>query len=279
MRRWTRLLALLGLAACAHKPAAGLAGAYKPPTDTQVPDFAKRPYEPFNRAAVVAIAQREWRMFGQMVDDDPPESRPPLPPELKPEREQGYWQRIGEYWWTALDPTEKESAYTGKHDEFGLVFPASQDGQYAWSAAFISYVMRIAGAGAGFPYSPNHATYINIAKQMADGTTSGWAVTAERPQAYAPVPGDLICLARGRSARLRYDDLPTATSFPAHCDIVVERQQGQIAVIGGNVDDAVTMKHIPVTPDGKLAGPDGVILDTRYPWMVVLRLNTPAPVS
>ena len=47
---------------------------------------------------------------------------------------------------------------------------------------------------------------------------------------------------------------------------------GQIAVIGGNVDDAVTMKHVPVTADGKLATPDVVVLDTRYPWMVVLRL-------
>jgi hypothetical protein len=279
MRRWVVLLAMLEVAACAHKPAGGLAGAYKPPADTQVPDFAKRPYEPFNRAAVVAIALREWRMFGQMVDDDPPESRPPLPPELKPERAPGYWQRIGEYWWTALDPSEKESAYTGKHDAFGLEFPASQDGQYAWSAAFISYVMRIAGAGVRFPYSQNHATYINIAKQMADGVTSGWAVYAERPENYAPLPGDLICLGRGRSARLRYDTLPTANPFPGHCDIVTERQQGQIAVVGGNVDDAVTMKHVPVTPDGKLATPDGVVLDTRYPWMVVLRIITPAPVS
>jgi len=43
-------------------------------------------------------------------------------------------------------------------------------------------------------------------------------------------------------------------------------------VVGGNVDDAVTMKHVPVTPDGNLAGADGTVLDTRYPWMVVLRL-------
>jgi hypothetical protein len=273
-------LAVLCVAACAHKPATtGTATAYKPPTDTQVPVFAKQPYEPFSRAAVAAIALREWRLFGQPVDDDPPDSRPPLPPELKPEREEGYWQRIGEYWWIALDPSEKESAYTGKHDAYGVVFPASQDGEYAWSAAFISYVMRIAGAGVRFPYSQNHATYINIAKQMAEGVTSGWAVYAERPENYAPLPGDLICLGRGRSARLRYDNLPTPNPFPGHCDIVTARQPGQIAVVGGNVDDAVTMKHVPVTPDGKLATPDGVILDTRYPWMVVLRIITPAPVS
>jgi hypothetical protein len=27
-----------------------------------------------------------------------------------------------------------------------------------------------------------------------------------------------------------------------------------------------------VTPDGKLATPDGTVLDTRFPWMAVLRL-------
>ena len=50
-------------------------------------------------------------------------------------------------------------------------------------------------------------------------------------------------------------------------------------MVGGNVDDAVTMKHVPVTPDGKLATPDGQVLDTRYPWMVVLRLAVGAPVA
>ena len=40
------------------------------------------------------------------------------------------------------------------------------------------------------------------------------------------------------------------------------------------------MKHVPVTADGKLATPDGQVLDTRYPWMVVLRLTViGAPVA
>jgi hypothetical protein len=47
---------------------------------------------------------------------------------------------------------------------------------------------------------------------------------------------------------------------------------GQLAVIGGNVDDAVTLKHVPVTADGMLADADGVVLDGRYPWFVVLRI-------
>ncbi|HUB15974.1 MAG TPA: DUF2272 domain-containing protein [Acetobacteraceae bacterium] len=247
----------------------------KPP-DAQVPPFARTPYEPLSRASVVAIALREWRLFGEPVDDDPPGTRPRPAPEDKPEREPGLWQRVGEYWWLGLDAGSPESAWTGKHDADGHEFPADQDGEFAWSAAFISYVMRIAGAAHGFPYAADHARYINIAKQMATGAVTGWDVVAERPTAYAPQPGDLICMGRGHAASLTYDDLP-AGLFPAHCDIVVDTSvPGQIAVIGGNVDDAVTMKHVPVTAEGVLAGPDGMVLDTRYPWMVVLRLLVPA---
>jgi hypothetical protein len=252
---------------------------FKPPSDAHVPNFARVPYEPISRQDVVAIALREWRLFGQPVDDDPPGSRPPPLPDQKPERFPGLWQRVGEYWWLAVDPADKEVAWTGKHDENGVEFPASADGQFAWSAAFVSYVMRIAGAGPRFPYSATHADYINIAKDMALGQTSGYLVVAERPENYAPQPGDLICMGRGRSASLRYDDLPTGTEFPGHCDIVVQASPGQIAVVGGNVDDAVTMKHVPTTPDGRLATPDGTVLDPRYPWMVVLRVLYERPLS
>jgi Uncharacterized protein conserved in bacteria (DUF2272) len=244
--------------------------------DEHAPPFARVPYEPISRASVVAVTLREWRLFGSPVDDDPPGSRPPPAPDHKPEREEGLWQRVGEYWWLGMNAGSPESAWTGEHDAHGVIFPASVDGDYAWSAAFVSYVMRIAGAAGKFPYSPNHATYINIAKQMATGGTSGWIITAERPESYAPQPGDLICLGRGSARSLRYDDLP-AGQFPGHCDIVVGTPvQGTISVVGGNVDDAVTLKHVPVTPDGKLADADGRILDSRYDWMVVLRLLVPA---
>ena len=88
---------------------------------------------------------------------------------------------------------------------------------------------------------------------MKLGQTSGWLIVAEPPEAYAPRPGDLICLGRGGARDLRYDDLP-AGHFPGHCDIVVDTSvPGQISVVGGNVDDAVTLKHVPVAPDGRLA--------------------------
>jgi len=50
-------------------------------------------------------------------------------------------------------------------------------------------------------------------------------------------------------------------------------------VLGGNVDDAVTEKHVPTTPGGTLAGPDGVPVDTRYPWFAVLKVNYDEPVT
>jgi Uncharacterized protein conserved in bacteria (DUF2272) len=262
-------LAAASLSACAPRL----------PPDAHVAPFARIPYEPFSRQAVVAIALREWRLFGSLVDDDPPGSYRPASPEDKPERQQGLWQRVGEYWWLAMNTGAPQAAWTGKHDASGITFPASQDGVYAWSAAFISYVMRIAGAGVGFPYSASHSDYIDIAKQMALGQTTGWLIAAERLETYAPQPGDLICLGRGSARDLRYEDLP-AGQFPAHCDIMVETAAaGQISVVGGNVDDAVTLKHVPVTLDGRLATPDGQVLDTRYPWMVVLRLIVSAPVA
>lgn len=281
MRAMPAAAMLVALCACAAPPPRAALAPHPVlniSPDAHDPPFATVPYEPISRASVVAIALREWRLFGQLVDDDPPGTRPPLLPDQMPERMPGLWQRVGEYWWMGMDAGTAAAAWTGKHDGDGTVFPADEDDDYAWSAAFVSYVMRIAGAGSRFPYSEDHSYYIDIAKEVTLGETSGWLIAAEPPSAYAPQPGDLICLGRGKAASMTYDDLP-APRFPAHCDIVVAAQPGQIAVVGGNVDHAVTMKHVPVTADGKLATPDGQVVDTRYPWIVVLRVLYPAPVS
>jgi hypothetical protein len=268
MRRSGGLLVMVlvtALSACATPPA---------PPDERAPPFARVPYQPFSRDAVVAIALREWRLFGAPIDDNPPGSYRPATADDKPERQQGLWQRIGEYWWLAMSPSAPEGAWTGKHDANGAVFPASQDGDYAWSAAFVSYVMRIAGAGQHFPYSASHSDYIDLAKQQALGRTSGWAITAEPAISYAPEAGDLICRSRDFEAPPNYDDLPIG-HFASHCDVVVRVDGGLLTVIGGNVDDAVTMKHVPTTPEGMLVRRDGTIVDTRYGWFVVIRVLYP----
>ncbi len=277
LRTLAPLLAAACLAACSSHPPVQATE----PTQTapqipsagfgQVPPFARLGYGRFNRADAIAIAMREWRVFGSPVDDDPPGTRPP-PGDNKPERYPGLWQRVGEYWWESQDASSVTAYWTGKHDANGSVFPVSQDSHYPWSAAFISYIMRIAGAGDRFPYAPAHAVYINAAKAQADAGGGPLVVTAQRPDQYAPQAGDIICLGRGGSRALTYDELPT-TSFPGHCDFVIAADPGQLTVLGGNVDDSVTEKHIPITQAGMLSDPATGVVDTRYPWFVVLRVT------
>jgi hypothetical protein len=264
------------LAGCAHRPAPVVTLKPVPQgrflrgpavADDHVPTFANAGWGPFSRADAVAIALREWRLWGMRVDDEPPGGRPPPLPEDKAERQPGLWQRVGEYWWIGQDPGEIPDSYTGEHDENGDVFDASQDAHYAWSAAFISYIMRIDGAGARFPYSENHSYYIDAAAAGSSPVLKAYPLTD-----YAPELGDLICAGRSTAAGIKFTDLPTAESFPSHCDMVVAVQPGLLTVIGGNVDDSVTEKHVPVTAQGLMAGPDGAPLDTRYSWFVILKV-------
>lgn len=269
-------LALSGsLAACGPQHPAGL-GAL--PDDIHIPPFARVPYQPFSREAAVQIALREWRAFGSPVLDPHQE----LPYDA--ERSEGLWQRVGEYWWLGLSMGAEDQGFTGMHDRNGRVFPATQDSNYAWSAAFIDYVMRMAGATHRFPYSPTHSDYINAAKEHAMGQRPGLAISAERPETYAPQVGDLVCMWRERHP-VRFDDLPTGR-FPGHCDIVTAIHPGFIDGIGGNVDNTVGLWRIPVTADGHLADPNGTVVDPDHPWFVVLRVDydingatPPAPVG
>ena len=93
--RAVAFLALATLSACAAQP------------DAHIPPFARAPYEPISREAVVQIALRDWRLFGQVIDDDS------AAPAEKPERASGLWQRVGEYWWLGLNTTDPEVAWVG----------------------------------------------------------------------------------------------------------------------------------------------------------------------
>ena len=259
MRRWWLPTAFVALLSACTAPAA------------HVPPFARKPYEPFSRKDAIAIAKAQWRLFGSPVDDAMPGTQPPPKPWQKPEREPGLWQQVGIYWWLGQNAGTFYSRWTGKHDARGKVFPADKDGNFAWSAAFISFVMRMAGAGPSFPYAPDHAFYVDAAWHADRAKHPSFAVRAERPADYAPIPGDLVCFGTGWARSLQFHDLPVPL-FPGHCDIVTAATPGMLTVIGGNVDDAVTMKHVPTTPLGRLATPSGHVVDPRYAWFVVVRV-------
>jgi hypothetical protein len=249
-----RLVAAVLLTACLVACETAPPPAPAVPRDIQIPPYAKQPYAPFSREAAVQIAYREWRAFGQTMALSP---NAPENPDSK-ERDEGLWQRVGDYWSQGLDYGMPESRWTGIHDANGVEFARGTDGNFAWSAAFIDYVMRMAGAGNRFPYSPSHSDYINAARTRSDLAIAALPVTQ-----YAPQLGDIICMWRANHP-VAYPDLP-AGHFPGHCDIVVAQHPGSLDVIGGNVDNSVTMKRVPI-------GPAGLVNDPDYPWFVVLRV-------
>jgi hypothetical protein len=277
------MMALKLFSRCAASPcryvlpalAVGVLAWYLYPASSQqyLPDFMRRPYEPLSRTELVSVANREWLLFGQQIHNEVMDGVEDPNTVNKPERNPGLWQRVGEYYWLGLDASARQRNATGKHDDAGVYLPPEKDWLYAWSAAFVSYVMRVSGAGERFPYSENHSRYINAAREASLDKRRDLVVFAEDPAVYAPRIGDLICYARSRTSMMRFEDLPSAQEFSSHCDIVAGSEPGILSVIGGNIADAVSMKHVPVAEDGRLIGPDGMLLDRRYNWMVVLRVQ------
>ncbi|MBY0406410.1 MAG: DUF2272 domain-containing protein, partial [Rickettsiales bacterium] len=231
--------------------------------------YLKQPFTPFSREEAVAVAMREWRMWGEVTHDDLP-SDEPVAEEAKQERKPGYWQRVGDYFWEGVPDSDDMVLGTGRHTREGAVFAPEKDANFAWSGAFISYVMKQAGADRRFPYASNHVVYINAAREVSLSQRKDAAISAEDPALYAPQVGDIICAARGKTRQV-FADLPSQHRFYAHCDLVVAKEDGVLSVIGGNVRDSVSMKHVPVTQDGLLFE-NGAPLDNRYRWMVVLRV-------
>jgi hypothetical protein len=275
------LLTVVTLTACANKPKnlrpsvwvspPSLAACTEQVDDAQEPPFIRNCFGNFNRASAIAIAFAEWRAWGQVVYDGDPRDEGPVDPNTKAERQPGFWQRVGLYWWFGMNESNRTAGWTGEHDATGVIFSPDVDGSFAWSAAFISFVMRMAGAGPSFPYSESHSVYINAAVLETQDHLGRYAIQAEPSNAYAPTIGDLICFGRNGAATLTYADLPVGR-FTGHCGIVVAKKPDQISIISGNVEDAVALTHVPVTDQGMLAQPDGTVLDNRYPWLVVIRV-------
>ena len=60
---FTVFLAAFSLTACAPTRNEHRISPAESHADAHVPDFATRPFEPFNRQDVVALAMREWRLL------------------------------------------------------------------------------------------------------------------------------------------------------------------------------------------------------------------------
>ena len=121
-----------------------------------------------------------------------------------------------------------------------------------WSAAFMSWLMKTAGAGDAFKYSGSHAGYIRAAidNRFADNSNP---FKAYRIAELAPQVGDLVCKSRAGSGAT-YDNV--RPPMKTHCDIVTELQPGRIVVVGGNVSDSVAHKNLRTDAAGRIAEPN-----------------------
>ena len=128
--------------------------------------------------------------------------------------------RIGEYW-----------KAVGNNDIDG------SDHGSPWSAVFVSFMLRHAGAEDSFLYSSGHSHYVNraIIDRSAKKTGRFWAY---RPSETVIQPGDILAMNRGTSAPITYDYATEHATFDSHADIVVTTSATGLATIGGNVGAA-----------------------------------------
>jgi hypothetical protein len=121
----------------------------------------------------------------------------------------------------------------------------------AWSAAFISWVMRKAGAGQAFKYSSAHAAYIKAAKDNRIANNDN-PFKAYRVTEVSPKVGDLVCKSRAGSGAT-YDNI--RLGLKAHCDIVTDVQPNRLLTIGGNVSQSVSMTPVSTDSRGLITSP------------------------
>ncbi|MCK7612628.1 DUF2272 domain-containing protein [Roseibium sediminicola] len=182
----------------------------------------------------------------------------------KKEGDNPQYLRVGEYWASIGLP------YDGRTQIVNHATGKSHNPP--WSSAFISHVLKKAGAGDGFKYSQAHCHYV---QDFINGRPNG-VYEAMHPDHYAPKIGDILHYGRGDAKQHDYNaargDYLGDSFYSSHSDIVVDVDlaSGKITTVGGNVSNSVKTKTINIGTDGKLKprrenGSD-------YPWIAVLKL-------
>jgi len=200
---------------------------------------------------ILAIANSEWLYFGKqkVVFEEDEESIPHV----------GSWEdddgahidRVNVYWRAVSMP--------------GL---SGIDCRQPWSAAFISWVMRVAGVPQeAFPPAKAHWVYLSrlISRSHDDPDTAFLPRTIRE---YKPQPGDLICASRDFILPPDSNELPQPELLEntrLHCDIVVQSAGRTLAAIGGNVRNSVSKSILRLTPEGYLR-------PTQHrPWFLIVQ--------
>lgn len=211
-------------------------------------------YPPAARHRMLRIALAEWKEWGGR---DHAPGAPAAPAEADPAN----FPRVLAYW-RALEDDEGAVArnrriyaaalYSGRAGEGGA---AALWREPAWSAAFVSFVLRGAGVDRReFPPDAAHGTYVDALIRDAERFPALAPFVPREPEAHAPRPGDLVCADRGPDPIVHWRQRAAdgGRFRPMHCDIVVEAGPGFVLAVGGNVGDAVSRTRFPADASGYL---------------------------
>ena len=144
---------------------------------------------------VVRICNEQWEFFDRG---------------RRKEYQKKVFRRVGDFWSEGADV----SGRTGRSQvDFGnldrdnpeVIVPDSRNKNPPWSAAFISFVAKTAGAGNRFKYSGAHATYILAALDAAANSNTTAKFIARRHTQQRPQIGDLIACGRERAKTATFD--------------------------------------------------------------------------
>lgn len=197
------------------------------------------------RKAIVRICREELARFddGKAQETDDPQ-----------------YLRIGDYWKAVGQPMNGRTVN-------------NQGIRPVWSAAFISFVLKEAGAGNRFKYSAAHGHYFQDFVDRS-GPVLYEAVPTED---IIPKIWDIVHYGRGEAAQhdfaTAHADYGNDSFYPSHASIVVEvdRNARVIRTIGGNEGNSVKRATHQLDENGHLkprkSGSD------LLPWIGILRLT------
>ena len=135
------------------------------------------------------------------------------------------------------------------------ILSADFQNTWAWSAAFISWVIKASG-GDTFPVHQTHAHYVMATTN--NRTTNPQAdFVAYSTTEIKPKKSDIVCKRRGNSDAT-YGDVTAGDTL--HCDIVVDVNKDSIEVIGGNVDNKVKQSTLTLDSEGYLNEEDYFVI-------------------
>lgn len=202
------------------------------------------------------------------------------------------WRRVAQYWRATglLASTVRPGASDCEYATSNPSYPGMGCRGFVidtpWSATFISWVELRAGVP-GFTLSASHFEYVRASRVNPAGSPYRWA----DPRSARLEVGDMLCFVR--SGRLYgtsglADAADRGAGLPMHCDLVVGVESGRAYLIGGNVQQAVTMRMLNLNAAGepwglpqRAAGTAACSPDledacnfNRQDWAVVLKLKS-----